>query len=63
MNDNTPLDNKRTGDNDERNRFMDYCRDITRKTAVVCDMRVPDLRIAEIVIWCALRTRVYIWDI
>jgi len=26
-NDNTPLDNKRTGDNDERNRFMDYCRD------------------------------------
>lgn len=30
-NDNAPLENKRTGDNDERNRFVDYCHDILGK--------------------------------
>lgn len=30
-NDNAVQDNKRIGDNDERNRFMDYCSDILEK--------------------------------
>lgn len=30
-NDNAVRDNERTGDNDERNRFMDYHRDILEK--------------------------------